>query len=193
MRALFRRILFVTLLITSAFCGSSSSMTKLIDQQEIDAKVKVVARELSQEYQGRRLVVMSVLKGAIFISADIMGQLDIPFEIEFVKCTSYRGGLHSGKLDVRFLNEINIENKDLLIIDDIYDSGKTMLTLIDRVKQMKPASIKSLVLLKKRVTRESKYEPDYTLFEIQDRFVPKENPMNDGFGYVNDPDRDPLM
>lgn len=166
-----KKILVLTTLFSVCFGKYSDYMTKLIDQKEIDRKIRTVAKEISKEYEGKRLVVISVLKGAIFVSVDIMSHLDIPYEIEFVKCSSYRGAVNRGTLDIRFLNEIKVKDKHLLIIDDIYDSGKTMISLMSKIQEKEPASIKTLTLLHKKVSRDSMYVPDYVLFEIEDRFV----------------------
>lgn len=166
-----RQLLGLCLIFSIYFCDSSDIMTMLIDQKEIDKKIQCLAKEISQEYNGKRLVVMSVLKGAIFISADIMSHLKIPYEIEFVRCSSYSEGIHRSKLCLRFLNEINIKDKHLLVIDDIFDTGNTMLAIVDEIKKKGPASIKTLTLLQKNVQRETQYYPDYVLFEIENQFV----------------------
>jgi hypoxanthine phosphoribosyltransferase len=112
------------------------------------------------------------MKGAICIVADLIRVLDIPLDLEFVQCSSYGArGTVRGPLEVIGLDRLKIHNRDVLIVDDIFDSGNTLNTLTQALQKQHPRSIKSLVLLSKNVPHVTDLVPDYVLFHIDDLFV----------------------
>jgi hypoxanthine phosphoribosyltransferase len=149
-----------------------STVKLLIGKQRIAAKIKVVAREIDREYTQKDLVILMVLKGAVCFAADLLRAIRVPCDIEAVQCASYgaRGTLR-GDLNIFGLERINLTGRDVLIVDDIFDSGHTLTSLIHAVQEQRPSSIKSLVLLYKKVTHVTLMRPDYVLFEIEDHFV----------------------
>ena len=99
-------------------------------------------------------------------------ELDLPLDVQVVQCSSYGArGTQRGELTIFGLDRLNIHNRDVLIVDDIFDSGHTMNALIDALKQKQPRSIKSLVLLSKNVPHISDYRPEYVMFDIENLFV----------------------
>jgi hypoxanthine phosphoribosyltransferase len=147
-------------------------LTELISPQAIHKKIKEVARRLEVDYIGKRPVIVMVLKGSICLVADLIRELEIPVDIEAISCSSYGArGTERGELRISGLERLSLKGRDVLLVDDIYDSGHTLSTVHDAILQMEPASIKSLVLLVKNVPHITNYRPDYALFEVDNLFV----------------------
>ncbi len=143
----------------------------LIDQEKIKSKVTEVAKQIEQDYQNKDLVVVMVFKGALCIVADLIREINLPLNIEAVQCSSYGAlGTQRGELKVYGLDRVNVHNRDVLIVDDIFDTGHTMATLYKELEKQAPHSIKSCVLLCKNVPHVTT-PPDYVLFEIENEFV----------------------
>ncbi len=148
------------------------SLEMLINEEQISSKIKKVAVAIDNEYNEQGVVIIGVLKGSVCIVADLMRQLKCPHSVEFIHCSSY--GIHGhirGELTVKELGQLQVEGKHVLIVDDIFDSGNTLATVVNNIKEKRPSSIKSLVLLSKNIHREISYKPDYALFEIGNDFV----------------------
>ncbi len=149
------------------------ALTLLIDQQSIAIRVQEVAAQISGDYLEKDLVIVGVLKGALCLMADLMRALSIPFCVETVQCASYgTRGAERGELEVIGLERLNIHHRDVLVVDDIFDSGHTMTTLVDLLQGKHPSSLKTCVLLNKQdVAKVKTLRPDYVLFDIENRFV----------------------
>ncbi len=148
------------------------SLEVLIDEGQISSKIEKIAADLDKEYSEDGVVVIGILKGSLCIVADLIRQLKCPHSVEFVRCPSYGSrGRVRGELTVKELGRLKIEGKNVLIVDDIFDSGTTLATVVSKIKEKKPSSIKSLVLLSKNIAREISYKPDYALFTIDQDFV----------------------
>ena len=149
-----------------------STLKLLIDKREIATKIKKAAKDLDRDYADKDLVLLMVLKGSVFLVADLIRFLNIPCDIETVQCASYGArGTERGELQIFGLERTDLHQRDVLIVDDIFDSGHTLNALIQAVKKKEPRSIKSLVLLKKNIRPVTHLLPDYVLFEIDDAFV----------------------
>ena len=147
-------------------------LTPLIEEGRIASKIEEVASQINRDYHGKELVVVMVLKGAVCLVSDLIRKLDLPFELEYVQCCSYGArGTQRGDLQVLGADRLHIQNRDVLIVDDIFDSGHTLSTLVRTLGEKNPRSLKSLVLLSKDVPHVTEYRPDYVLFSIEDRFV----------------------
>lgn len=118
----------------------------------------------------REICFVAVLKGALLFTADLIRHLDIPYTVDFIQAKSYHG-TERGELTLIGMEQLHIQNKDVILIDDIFDSGTTLTTIHARLLEKKPRSLKSLVLLSKQVTRKTDYKPDYSLFEVENQFV----------------------
>lgn len=169
-------ILTICLLKAAILPAETMDPTKLrplIEKEEIAAKVKETAAQIKSDYNGKDLVIVMVLKGSLCLVADMIRELDLPLDVETVQCSSYGArGTQRGELQVIGADRLNIHNRDVLIVDDIYDSGHTMMTLIDTLTQQKPRSLKTCVLLyKEDVPKVADYRPDYVLFDIKNLFV----------------------
>lgn len=166
------RYFIMLLLLLNTTCFANENMDLLLSPQDISDKVAEIARQIDTEYEDKELTLMMVLKGSICITADLMRQLHVPCKLQYIRASSYgMNGIKGGELTIQGLDHLNLEGEHILILDDIFDTGKTMSTIVERIKEKNPASVKSLVLLMKNVNHSTDYRPDYTLFEIENRFV----------------------
>ncbi len=144
----------------------------LIPEEAIIDRILEIAETIDRDYEGKELFIIAILKGSLCLAADLIRHLQSSYSIEFIRCSSYGSGGHlRGRLRISGLDQFEVEGKDVLIIDDIFDSGNTLSAIYTRIQEKKPASLKSLVMLSKRIPRKIPYQPNYVLFEIEDRFV----------------------
>ena len=146
-------------------------MKKLINQQAIERRVKELAREISLDYEGRNPVLVCVLKGAFVFLADLLREIVVPIEIDFLSITSYTGRQSSGVVRLNADLTINIEGRDVLIVEDIIDTGRTIGYILENLKTRKPRSLAICTLLNKSDKRVVDIPLDYVGFEIPSRFV----------------------
>jgi hypoxanthine phosphoribosyltransferase len=147
-------------------------LNPLLSREEIASIVKGLANQISKDYRERELVLVCILKGAFMFLSDLVRQLQISVQIDFVRLASYGAGMEtSGKVEVTKDIEIPIEGKDVLIIEDIIDSGRTLQFLKDRLALLNPRSIKVCTLLDKKARREVEIEAEYLGKEVDDVFV----------------------
>ena len=147
-------------------------LNPLFSQEQIASIVQQLADRISKDYQGRELVLVCILKGAFMFLSDLVRHLQIPVQVDFVRLASYGSGMKtSGKIEITKDIEITLEKKDVLIIEDIIDSGRTLLFLKDRLARQKPRSIKICALLDKKARREVEMEADYLGMEVEDIFI----------------------
>lgn len=144
----------------------------LIDEKQIQNKVKELATRIAEEYRGKDLVIIGVLKGAVLFMADLVKSIDIPVTIDFIAVSSYGNATETSGV-VRILKDLDnsIEGMDVLIVEDIIDSGLTMCYLMDILKSRGPSSIKVCTLLDKPYRRKADVKADYLGFVIEDEFV----------------------
>ncbi len=144
----------------------------LFSREQIGARVRELAAEISREYQGRELIVIGILKGAFIFMADLIRCLSIPCEVDFVRLASYgSGAASSGKVVLTKDIETSIKGKEILIVEDIVDTGLTLTFLVDWLRERNPRSLKVCALLDKRKRRLVPFEADYVGFTIEDGFV----------------------
>ena len=147
-------------------------LNPLFSQEQIASIVQQLADRISKDYQGRELVLVCILKGAFMFLSDLVRHLQIPVQVDFVRLASYGSEMKtSGKIEITKDIEITLEKKDVLIIEDIIDSGRTLLFLKDRLARQKPRSIKICALLDKKARREVEMEADYLGTEVEDIFI----------------------
>jgi hypoxanthine phosphoribosyltransferase len=144
----------------------------LIDSDALQRRIQELGEEISSDYAGRDLLLIGVLKGAVFFMADLMRNLTIPCEIDFMAISSYGDSTDSSGV-VRILKDldINIEGRDVLIVEDIIDSGLTLSYLLRNLEAREPASLQICALLTKPERREAEVPVRYVGFEIANRFV----------------------
>ena len=144
----------------------------LIEAEAIQARIGELGAEISADYTGRDLLLVGVLKGAVFFMADLMRELTVPCEIDFMAISSYGAATDSSGV-VRILKDldINISGRDVLVVEDIIDSGLTLSYLMRNLRARKPASLEVVTLLTKPERREIDVPVRYVGFEIPNRFV----------------------
>ena len=151
---------------------AAPQMHLMISEEEIKEKIKAVAQGFNERFQGQELVIVMVMKGAICFVADFIRNLSVRFSLESLHCSSYGlNGKVRGELSITGLEELNLENKHVVVVDDIFDTGNTMNCLLKEIKKKNPQSLQSLVLLTKNISRETDSLPDFSLFDIEDKFV----------------------
>jgi hypoxanthine phosphoribosyltransferase len=143
----------------------------LITEEQIARRVKILAREIGRDFRGRETVVVSLLSGTVMFLADLMRHLNLPLRLDFIGVSSYGTGTESGELVFTKELRIDVRGRDVLLVDDILDTGKTMSRVLPKLRALKPRRIKTCVLLDKAVRRVEKIQADYVGFEIPDLFV----------------------
>jgi len=144
----------------------------LIDEEALRNRIRGLGEEISADYAGRDLLLIGVLKGAVFFMADLMRCLTVACEVDFMAISSYGASTDSSGV-VRILKDldINIEGRDVLVVEDIIDSGLTLSYLIRNLEAREPASLEVCALLTKPARREIDVPVRYVGFEIPNRFV----------------------
>jgi hypoxanthine phosphoribosyltransferase len=144
----------------------------LIDEQTLRARVEELGEEVSRDYADREPLLIGVLKGAVFFMADLMRQLTVPCEVDFMAISSYGAATDSSGV-VRILKDldINIEGRDVLVVEDIIDSGLTLGYLMRNLEAREPASLEVCALMTKPERRQIDVPVRYVGFEIPNRFV----------------------
>ncbi|EGT3615393.1 hypoxanthine phosphoribosyltransferase [Clostridium perfringens] len=144
----------------------------LLSEEQIKEQIAVVGKKLTEDYEDKNLYVLSLLRGSFIFAADLVRAIDTKTQIGFMTTSSYGHGEESTGI-VKVVNDIpdNIEGLDVLIVDDIIDSGITMDFVINHVKALGAKSVKTCTLLDKPSRRKVDLKPDYCCFEIEDLFV----------------------
>lgn len=145
----------------------------LVDEGAVQQRVVELGREITADYEGKDLVLICVLKGGVTFLTDLMRQIALLHEIDFLAISSYGVGQRSSSGAVRLIMDlkIDIQGRDVLIIEDIVDSGRTMDYLLRTMWARKPASLRVCTLLNKPSRRECDVPLDYIGFDIPDKFV----------------------
>jgi hypoxanthine phosphoribosyltransferase len=143
----------------------------LLDENQVRAGVKQMAREIAATYESRPLTVIAVMTGSVMLLADLVRQLTMPLRVGVLQASSYKGSTARGQLTINADLMPDVAARDVLLIDDIFDTGHTLAQVAERVAQLKPASVRSGVLLRKAGRQEVSYRPDFVAFEIPDEFV----------------------
>lgn len=145
----------------------------LIPEMEVNRRIDEVAAQISRDYQGKELHLLCILKGSVFFMSELARRLTIPVTMDFMSCSSYGSGTVSKGI-VRLIKDLDdpIEGRDVMIIEDIIDSGNTMAYLLELLSARKPASMKLCTLLDKPSRRvHHEVTVDYVGFQIEDLFV----------------------
>lgn len=147
-------------------------LNRLFSREQVASTIKRLAEQISRDYRDRELVLVCILKGAFMFLSDLARELQIPVKIDFVRLASYGSGMKSSEsIEITKDIELPIEGKDVLIIEDIVDSGRTLQFLKDRLSLANPRSVKICALLDKKARREVDIEVDYLGKEVEDVFV----------------------
>jgi hypoxanthine phosphoribosyltransferase len=143
----------------------------LFSENEIRARIDQLASELTRAYADRDFTVVSVLKGSCVFVADLIRRIPIPLELAFVAASSYRDGTESGALDVIFPAGNEIQGRDVLLVDDILDTGRTLKRLRDEITERGAREVKTCVFLDKPARRTVPLQADFRGFVVEDLFV----------------------
>jgi len=155
-------------------CGFGGDISRvLVSSDEIAARVSVIARQLAEQYSRRELTIVSVLTGSLIFLADLVRQLPIKMRIDVMSVTSYPGkATRSQGPVISVAPKVDFAGRDVLILDDILDSGQTLQAIMDYIAVESPASIRSCVLLEKaRPEIPDRFQADYVGFSLPDEFV----------------------
>ena len=143
----------------------------LIGETEIAARVRELAAELERDFAGKDLLVVALLTGTVPFLADLIRHIALPMRLDFMGVSSYGNNTAPGELV--FTKELRLEacNRDVLLVDDILDTGRTLRAVIDKLNALQPRSLKTCVLLEKKSRRTETIPADYIGFEVPDEFV----------------------
>lgn len=143
----------------------------LITEDDIARRIMEMARKIQRDFTNRELVVVSLLNGTVMFLADLIRHLSLPLRLDFIGVSSYGAGTKSGQLVFTKELRLDVRGRDVLLVDDILDTGKTMVRVLEKLRRLEPKRIKTCVLLNKAARRTENVEADYVGFEIPDFFV----------------------
>ena len=150
----------------------SERIRELISEEDVAKKIAEMGAQISRDYAGESVYLLCILKGGVFFTTELAKHITVPVNIDFMSVSSYGGETTSSGI-VRIVKDLDtpIEGKNVLIAEDIIDTGRTLAYLMEHLKQRKPKSLKLCTLLDKPERRVSDVKVDYTGFEIPDEFV----------------------
>ena len=145
----------------------------LVSEEQLRAKVTELGARISRDYAGRQLLLVSILKGSVVFMADLMRAITIPCSIDFMVVSSYGGANTTSTGLVKIVKDLDqdLTGKDVLIVEDILDTGITLSNLVPTLKMRNPCSVRLCTILSKPSRRKAQIEPDYLGFEVPDEFV----------------------
>lgn len=147
------------------------TITPLFKEEEIQYKISQMAEKINADYKDKQICILAILKGSIFFLADLLRKLTVPLTINFVELRSYKGTGSTGEVHVKLESDYNVEQKDVLVVEDILDTCITLDYLIKRLELQKPSSIKICSLIEKPSRKKINIKSDYTGFTIADYFI----------------------
>lgn len=145
--------------------------TVLITRPQIARRVRQLSKQIEQDFTGREMVVVSLLSGTVMFLADLIRHLSLPLRLDFIGVSSYGTGTTSGELTFTKELRLDVKGRDVLLVDDILDTGKTLTRVLAKLRLLKPREIKVCVLLEKKERRVESVAADYVGFTIPDLFV----------------------
>ncbi|HEU0011276.1 MAG TPA: hypoxanthine phosphoribosyltransferase, partial [Verrucomicrobiae bacterium] len=143
----------------------------LITERQIARRVRKMSRQIEQDFRGREMVVVSLLNGTVMFLADLIRHLSLPLRLDFIGVSSYGAGTTSGELIFTKELRLDVRGRDVLLVDDILDTGRTMKRVLGKLRQLRPRRIKTCVLLDKPSRRVERVQANYVGFTIPDLFV----------------------
>ncbi len=144
----------------------------LIPEEKVMERVKEIAEQINKDYEGKKVHLICILKGSVFFTCELAKYIKVPVTMDFMSVSSYGDGMtSSGYITINQDLTMDIKDREVIIIEDIVDSGRTLSYLANMLKKRNPASLKICTLLDKPDCRVTEVKVDYTCFEIEDRFV----------------------
>lgn len=153
-----------------------------ISAAEIDAACAQIAAQINADYAGKKPLFIAILNGSFLFAADLFRKLNIEAEISFIKLASYKGTTSTGKVITAIGLDERLQDRHIILLEDILDTGRTLFNFIPELQQQGPASLKIATLLTKPSARQFDIQPDYLGFEIPDKFVVGYGLDYDGLG-----------
>ncbi len=146
-------------------------MRVLVNETQIQEGIAKLAQQLHAHYGDRPLTIVAIMTGSLVMLADLIRRLEMPIRISLIQASSYRGGMASGDLAIDDSRMLDIRGRDILLIDDIFDTGKTLVEVTARLRRLEPESIQTAVFLNKHGTSTVNESPNFTVFDIPNEFV----------------------
>jgi hypoxanthine phosphoribosyltransferase len=147
-------------------------MKTLLSKEDLHDGVSRMADEIASRYSDRQLTIVGVLTGSVVLLADLIRVIDLPMRVGVLQASSYRGATTTrGELVINSELMLDVSGRDVLLVDDIFDTGHTLLRTVEKMAEFGPTSVRSAVLLRKHGRQEVEYQPDFVGFEIPDEFV----------------------
>jgi hypoxanthine phosphoribosyltransferase len=143
----------------------------LITREQLARRIAAMAADIERDYVGHEMVVVSLLNGTVMFLADLIRNLSLPLRLDFIGVSSYGSGTESGDLVFTKELRLDVRGRDVLLVDDILDTGKTLTRVLAKLRKLRPRRIRTCVLLNKAARRVEQIEADYVGFEIPDFFV----------------------
>jgi len=143
----------------------------LIPEDRIARRVARLARQIERDFAGRDLVIVALLNGTVVFLADLIRHLSLPLRLDFIGVSTYGGSTRSGALTITKKLRLNLRGRDVLVVDDILDSGRTLRHVLARIRKLRPRRVRVCVLLEKKARRKVRVRADYVGFRIPDTFV----------------------
>jgi hypoxanthine phosphoribosyltransferase len=143
----------------------------LIAPGQLARRIRAMSRQIQRDFAGRELVIVSLLNGTVMFLADLIRHLSLPLRLDFIGVSSYGAGLESGELVFTKELRLDVRGRDVLLVDDILDTGKTLWRVRAKLRALRPRRIRTCVLLNKAARRVEPIEADYVGFDIPDCFV----------------------
>lgn len=150
----------------------SEHVRVLLSEEKVDARIKAIGEEISKDYAGKRVHLVCVLKGGSFFMCELAKRITVPVSLDFMSVSSYGSDTKSSGV-VRIIKDLDesLKDKDVIVVEDIVDSGRTLSYLLEMLRDRGPASLRLCTLLNKPDRRVIPVDVDYTGFEIPDQFV----------------------
>jgi len=147
-------------------------MRVLLSKDDLHDGVMRMAEEIAACYEDRQLTIVGVLTGSVVLMADLIRVIELPMRVGVLQASSYRGATTTrGELVINSELMLDISGRDVLLVDDIFDTGHTLVQVLEKMREFGPTSIRSAVLLRKHGRQEVDYKPDFVAFDIPDEFV----------------------
>ena len=145
-------------------------MKVLLNKEELHQGVARMAGQIANCYRDQQLTIIGVLTGSVVLMADLIRLIDLPMRVGVLQASSYRGTTRGG-LTINSDLMLDISGRDVLLVDDIFDTGHTLVGVLGKMHDFKPASVRTAVLLRKKARQEVDFHPDFVGFDIPDEFV----------------------
>ena len=148
-----------------------SNLKVLISEEKLNERIQEIADQIYKDYNGQEVTFICILKGSIFFTVELSKRMKSDVNFEFIRVSSYHGQNSTGVIEMKVELQGDIKDKDVIIIEDIIDTGRTLTYLLEYLKQKKPNSLSIVTMLSKEARREKFVKVDYVGFEIEDKFV----------------------